>query len=376
MSRPSRARPMFIDATSSSPRPGAPASGTAVRSFHDQVVAAGRLSTQPIAVAAAPATSIHADVRQPAPTSSDDRASTTVTAGDEEEHRRGQGDGDGDGDAGDGDAPDPLAGAERDHAVGQVGGDGVGIGRADAGRAAHEVDEPRQGGEGDERAQPTGRDDAREQRHGDVGDEGDDALAVGREQVGEPPHAESTEQDRPDHDDGEAEAHVEQPQHAADGEHGQAGRVRRRRAELTAVPPADEVTPQLPRAVREREELADRRHRSVDERAAGDEHGDDHRHPRDERRQRALAPAADDGGGPATAVGAAPLVDADDQLRVAGPPERRQTVAAVRLEVVHLGVADLAQLGDRAAPGEQRREPRDRPDQRRAPTPTPPGRDR
>ena len=104
---------MFIEATSSSPRPGAPARGTAVRSCHDHVVDAGTLSTQPIAVATPPATRIHADVRQPAPTSSDARSSTTVDPGDDEEHRRRQGDGDCDGDARDGDAPDPLARAER-----------------------------------------------------------------------------------------------------------------------------------------------------------------------------------------------------------------------------------------------------------------------
>ena len=43
-------------------------------------------------------------------------------------------------------------------------------------------------------------------------------------------------------------------------------------------------------------------------------------------------------------------------------PNDAEAVAAVRLEVVHLGVADVAQLGDRAAPGEQRREARDRPE--------------
>ena len=75
-------------------------------------------------------------------------------------------------------------------------------------------------------------------------------------------------------------------------------------------------------------------------------------------------------------IGVPVVVDADDQLRLAGPPERRQAVAAVGLQVVHLGVADLAQLGDRAAAGEQRREPRDRADERHAPTPTPRGHDR
>ena len=93
-------------------------------------------------------------MRQPAPTSSDDSGQHHRHGGDEEEHRRRQGDGDGDDDAGHGNAADSFARTERRYAVGEVGGDSVRVGRADAGRAAHEVDEPRQGGEGDERAQP------------------------------------------------------------------------------------------------------------------------------------------------------------------------------------------------------------------------------
>ena len=42
---------------------------------------------------------------------------------------------------------------------------------------------------------------------------------------------------------------------------------------------------------------------------------------------------------------------------VASAAERRQPVAAVGLQIVHLGVADAAQLGDRPAAGEQGREP-------------------
>ena len=249
-----------------------------------------------------------------------------------------------------------------DDTVREVGGRSLGIGGADAGRAPHEVDEPRHGGEGDEGAQPSRRDHAGDEGHRDVGDEGDDALSVGREQIGEPPHAETAEEDRPDDGDGEAESHVEQPQDAA-------AASTARPVGFGDVDPSSRPFHPLTKSPHNCRGLSGNGRNSpivgterlMNERlamrtamiTANQVMSGASERSRQRRMTAWLRPA----------IGASPLVDADHQLRVAGSAERRQPIAAVRLEIVHLGVADPPQLGDRTAPGEESRETRDGPEQ-------------
>ena len=203
----------------------------------------------------------------------------------DQHHRRRYCDGEGGDDPGDGRPPDPLARRQVEDALDQVDRHRRWIGRADADGETQQMHEPRDSGERDQGAQPTGRDHAGQQRHRHVRDEGDRALTVGREQTGEAPDPEPAEEHEPDHGHGQPEAHVEQPQHAGRGHDGESGRVGRGRSEPRRVPGRRVIPPQLAGAVRVFQELADRGHGSVDERPARHENRDDDDAPCDHGRQ-------------------------------------------------------------------------------------------
>ena len=113
-----------------------------------------------------------------------------------------------------------------------------------------------------------------------------------------------------------------------------------------------EVAEEVAGAGGQREELPDRRHPVVDQRAAGEDDADQQEDPGRRDGERALPPSPDVGLG------------ADVGLGVPRPAERRQAGAAPVLQAEDLVVADLAGLGDRPASGQQRRGARDQPEQR------------
>ena len=165
-----------------------------------------------------------------------------------------------------------------------------------------------------------------------------------------PQHAEKHE---PDDEHGEPETHPEQPQHAADRQHAPTRSGWRRWRRGRRVPRRREVAPPVARAVRQREELADGRAPACRS-SCGWRRGCRRRRRPRRSSCRASSPAS---GGPWRRCRCTSRCRGP-----AGTHVRRALPRFCRLE--DLGVVDPAELGDRAAPGEQRRRARQQPDER------------
>ena len=328
---------MAIVATSTTPRPGGPASSGAARSSHDHVGDHGRLSSH---AASGGGQAEAGEPRRRPPAAAGGQGGQPEDDGhdhDDREHSGGEGHGERRDDRQQRRAPDAFAARQADDAVDELVGGGAGVSRADAHGDAQQVDEPRHRGVGDERREPAGGDDARHQRDRRVDQEGGDAGPVRRVQGGQAPRPEDAEEDQPDDEHGEPEAHPEQPQHAGDRHHGPAGRVGdggRRSRPGSSRRRSRSTTGAGCRAAGGARRCWDR---GVDQRATGDDDPDHDHDPGDGHPERALPPAPDVG------------VGADVRLGVAGPPVRRQAGAAAVLQVEDLGVADAPE--DRAPPG-------------------------
>ena len=335
-----RACPIAIDATSTSPRPGAPARVGATRSSQDHVSDHGRLSTN------APGAGGEADTAHPgggAPARRDERGHGEQDGDERHDRQDGRGDPDGDGrdDREHRRAAKALSYRELEDAVDHVVAGRRRVGGADSDRAPEQVDEPRHRGVGDQRGEAPGRDHSRRERHGGIHHERGHARPVGREHRGQPPHPSHSEQHQPDHDHREPEAGPGEPQRAGQRHRRPPGGVGRRAAETGRAPRRREVAPS-PRGL-----SGSGRNSPIDGTLVSNIVRLAARIPTITTIQ-AIA-------GPSDRVRHLRTLRsiADVGLGIAGPEVRRQPGAPPVLQAEDLVVGDVADLGDRPAPGEQ-----------------------